>query len=35
VYAKGNLIVCQQFDFIFPDGTRQIAIQDGVLLLEN
>lgn len=31
VYAKGNPIVCQRLDFIFPDGTRQTVIRDGVL----
>ncbi len=31
VYAKGSPIVCQQLDFIFPDGTRQTVIRDGVL----
>jgi len=35
VYAKGNPIVCQRFDFIFPDGTRKTAIVDGVLIVEN
>jgi leucyl aminopeptidase (aminopeptidase T) len=30
VYAKGNPIVCTRFDFIFPDGTRETAIIDGV-----
>jgi hypothetical protein len=34
VYAKGNPIVCQRFDFIFPDGTRKRAITDGKLNLE-
>jgi hypothetical protein len=31
VYAKGNPIVCKQLDFVFPDGTKQTAIRDGVL----
>jgi hypothetical protein len=35
VYAKGNPIVCERFDFIFPDGTRQTAIRDGKLLVES
>jgi hypothetical protein len=35
VYAKGNPIVCKQFDFIFPDGTRKTVIVDGVLNIEN
>jgi len=35
VYAKGNPIVCQKLDFIFPDGTRKTAIVDGELTLED
>jgi len=35
VYAKGNPIVCQKFDFIFPDGTRKTAIVDGKLILDD
>ena len=35
VYAKGNPIVCQRFDFIFPDGTRKTVIIDGVLNFES
>jgi hypothetical protein len=35
VYAKGNPIVCQRFDFIFPDGTRKTAIVDGILKIED
>jgi leucyl aminopeptidase (aminopeptidase T) len=35
VYAKGNPIVCERLDFIFPDGTRKTAITDGRLILEN
>jgi hypothetical protein len=31
VYAKGNPIVCERLDFIFPDETRTTAIRDGVL----
>lgn len=31
VYAKGNPIVCTRFDFLYPDGTRQTAIINGVL----
>jgi hypothetical protein len=30
VYAKGNPIVCQRLDFVFPDGTRKTAVVDGV-----
>jgi hypothetical protein len=30
-YAWGNSIVCTRFDFLFPDGTGQTAIIDGVL----
>lgn len=33
VYAKGNPVICQRLDFVFPDGTRKTAITDGVLLL--
>ena len=35
VYAKGNPIVCERFDFIFPDGTRKTAILDGKLMIED
>jgi len=35
VYAKGSPIVCERLDFIFPDGTRKTAIQDGVLNVEE
>ena len=35
VYAKGNPIVCQRLDFIFPGGTHKTAIVDGILSLEN
>jgi hypothetical protein len=35
VYAKGNPIVCERFDFIFPDGTCKTAIVNGVLNLES
>jgi len=35
VYAKGNPVVCQKLDFIFPDGTRKTAIVDGELTLED
>jgi leucyl aminopeptidase (aminopeptidase T) len=31
VYAKGNPIVCQKFDFVFPDNSRKTAIIDGEL----
>jgi hypothetical protein len=31
VYAKGNPIVCQKFDFIFSNGTRQTVIKEGEL----
>ena len=33
VYAKGNPIVCQKFDFIFSDGTRQTVIKEGELMI--
>ena len=33
VYAKGNPIVCQKFDFIFPDNSRQTVIKDGELII--
>ena len=33
VYARGNPIVCSRFDFVFPDGSRQTAIVDGVLIV--
>ncbi len=35
VYARGNPIVCQQLDFVFPDGKRQTVIREGVLELPN
>src|ERR1700752_356757 len=35
VYAKGNPIVCQRLDFIFPDRTRKTVIVDGVLNIED
>ena len=35
VYAKGNPIVCEHFDFIFADGTRKTAIVDGMLIIED
>jgi len=35
VYAKGNSIVCQKLDFIFPDGTRKTTIVDGELILKD
>lgn len=31
VYARSNPIVCKRLDFVFPDGTRRIAIRDGIL----
>jgi hypothetical protein len=31
VYAKGNPIVCERFDFVFPNGTRKTAITSGLL----
>lgn len=31
VYAKGSPIVCRQLDFIFPNGSRQTVITDGIL----
>ena len=33
VYAKGNPIICQKFDFVFPDGSRKTAIIDGNLII--
>jgi aminopeptidase len=33
VYAKGSPIVCARLDFIFPDGSRNTAIVDGLLTL--
>ena len=33
VYAKGNPIVCQKLDFIFPDNTRKTMIKNGELLI--
>ena len=35
VYAKGNPIICDRFDFIFPDGTRNTAIVNGKLNIES
>jgi hypothetical protein len=35
VYAKGNPIVCERFDFILPDGTRKTAIVNGALNIES
>jgi hypothetical protein len=35
VYAKGNPIICTRLDFIFPDGSRQTVIKEGVLNIEN
>lgn len=35
VYAKGNPIVCERFNFIFPDGTRKTAIVDGKLMISD
>jgi leucyl aminopeptidase (aminopeptidase T) len=32
VYAKGNPIVCEKLDFIFPDGKRKTAVIDGILM---
>lgn len=34
VYAKGNPIVCERLDFIFPDGTHKTAIVDGILNID-
>jgi hypothetical protein len=28
-------MVCEQFDFIFPDGTHKTAIMDGMLIIES
>jgi hypothetical protein len=33
VYARGNPIVCTRLDFLFPDGTRKMAVIDGVLFV--
>lgn len=33
VYAKGSPIECSQLDFVFPDGSRQTAIVDGLLTI--
>ena len=33
VYAKGNPIVCQKLDFVFPNGKRQTVIKNGDLLI--
>jgi hypothetical protein len=35
VYAKGNPIVCERLDFIFPDGIRKTIILDGVLNIQD
>lgn len=35
VYAKGSPVVCKQFDFIFPGGTRKTAIIDGELVIKS
>ena len=35
VYTRGNPIVCKRLDFIFTDGTRKTAIQEGVLESET
>lgn len=35
VYAKGNPIVCERFNFIFPDGAAKTVITNGVLNLES
>jgi len=35
VYAKGNPIVCERLDFIFPDGTMRTVIRDGVLSIQS
>jgi leucyl aminopeptidase (aminopeptidase T) len=35
VYAKGNPIVCERFDFILSDASRKTAIVDGVLQIES
>ncbi len=35
VYAKESPIVCDRLDFIFPDGTKQTVIRDGVLDLPD
>jgi len=35
VYAAGSPIVCKRLDFIFPDGTRNTVIRDGVLSIQE
>ncbi len=32
VYAKGNPIVCKRLDFVYHDGSKHTAIQDGELI---
>jgi len=34
VYAKGNPIICSKLDFIYSDGKRKTAIQEGIINLE-
>lgn len=33
VYAKGNPIVCQKLDFVFPNNARKTMIKNGELLI--
>ena len=33
VYARGNAIVCQKLDFVFPNGKSQTVIINGELLI--
>jgi hypothetical protein len=35
VYAKGNPIVCERLDFIFPNRLRKTVIRDGVLNIQD
>jgi hypothetical protein len=35
VYAKGNPIVCERLDFIYPYGTRRTVIREGVLSIKE
>jgi hypothetical protein len=33
VYARGNPIICERLDFIYPDGTKKTVIREGVLII--
>ncbi len=35
VYAAGSPVVCRKLEMIFPDGSRQELIRDGVLLVDG